>query len=85
MIFFFSFGRTARLTESLVSQPGILTQAPTVKGSLSSSVVKNPLADAGDNRRGFDPWVGEIPWRKAWQSTPVFLPGESHGQRSLAG
>ena len=28
-------------------------------------------------RPGFDPWVGKIPWRKAWQSTPVFLPGES--------
>ena len=33
----------------------------------------------------FDPWVGKIPWRRAWQPTPVFLPGESHGQRSLAG
>ena len=31
----------------------------------------------------FDPWVRKIPWRRAWQSTPVFLPGESHGQRSL--
>ena len=36
-------------------------------------------------RRGFDPWVGKIPRRKAWQPTPVFLPGESHGQRSLVG
>ena len=36
-------------------------------------------------RRGFDPSVGKIPWRRAWQRTPVFLPGESHGQRSLAG
>ena len=33
----------------------------------------------------FDPWVGKIPWRKAWQTTPVFLPGESHGQKSLVG
>ena len=33
----------------------------------------------------FDPWVGNIPWRRKWQPTPVFLPGESHGQRSLAG
>ena len=32
-------------------------------------------------RHGFDPWVGKIPWRRAWQPTPVFLPGESHGQR----
>ena len=33
----------------------------------------------------FDPWVGKIPWRRDWQPTPVFLPGESHGHRSLAG
>ena len=31
------------------------------------------------------PWAEKIPWRRAWQSTPVFLPGESHGQRSLVG
>ena len=31
----------------------------------------------------FDPWVGMIPWRGKWQPTPVFLPGKSHGQRSL--
>ena len=36
-------------------------------------------------RHGFDPWVGKIPWRKAWQPTPVFLPGASQGQRSLEG
>ena len=35
-------------------------------------------------RCGFNPWVGKIPWRRAWQPTPEFLPGESHGQRSLA-
>ena len=34
---------------------------------------------------GFDPWVEKIPWRKEWLPTPAFLPGESHGQRSLAG
>ena len=34
-------------------------------------------------RPGFDPWVGKIPWRRDWQPTPVFLPGEFHGQRSL--
>ena len=32
-----------------------------------------------------DPWVEKIPWRRTWQPTPVFLPGESHGQRSLGG
>ena len=36
-------------------------------------------------RCGFDLWVGKIPWRRAWQPTPVFLPGKSHGQRNLAG
>ena len=34
---------------------------------------------------GFDPWVRKNPWRMAWQPSPVFLPGESHGQRSLVG
>ena len=34
---------------------------------------------------GFDPWVGKIPWRRKWQPTPVFLPGESRRQRNLAG
>ena len=33
----------------------------------------------------FEPWVGKTPWRRAWQPTPVFLPGESCGQRSLVG
>ena len=36
-------------------------------------------------RHRFDPWVGKIPWRGAWQPTPVFLPGESHEQRSRLG
>ena len=32
-----------------------------------------------------DLWVGKIPWRKEWLPTPVFLPGESHGQRNMLG
>ena len=36
-------------------------------------------------RHRFDPWVGEIPWWRKWQPTPVFVPGKSHGQRSLVG
>ena len=49
--------------------------------------VKNLPDNAGDIRDmdGFDPWVRKIPWRRAWQCVPVFLPGESHGQRSLVG
>ena len=34
-------------------------------------------------RQGLNPWVGKMPWRRAWQSTPVFLPGESLEPRSL--
>ena len=48
--------------------------------------VKSPPANAGDiKRHGFHPWVGKISWRRAQQPTPVFLPGESNGQRSRAG
>ena len=36
-------------------------------------------------RHRFNPWVGSTPWSRKWQPTPVFLPGKSHGQRSLAG
>ena len=36
-------------------------------------------------RPGFDPWVGKSPWRRAWQPTPVFLPGESPGKRNPLG
>ena len=43
-------------------------------------------SDSKECRRpGFDPWVRKIPWRRAWQPTPVFLPGEFHGQKSLEG
>ena len=35
-------------------------------------------------RRRLDPWIRKIPWRRIWQPTPILLPGESHGQRSLA-
>ena len=42
-------------------------------------MVKNLLA------MQFDPWVGRPPWRREWQPTPVFLPGEFYGQRSLEG
>ena len=34
---------------------------------------------------GFDPWVGKTCWRRAWQPTPLFSPGKSHGQKSLEG
>ena len=50
-------------------------------GFPGSSVVKNLPAI----QETFNPWVGKIPWRRKWQLTPVFLPKNSHGERSLAG
>ena len=45
---------------------------------------KESACQCGRHRKcEFDPWVGKIPWRRTWQPTPVFLPGESHG--SLVG
>ena len=47
---------------------------------------KGPTCQCRRCRRlRFDPWVRKIPWRKAWQPTPVFLPGDSHGQRRQVG
>ena len=53
-----------------------------LQGLSGGSVVKNLPAM---QETGFDPWAGKIPWRRVWQPIPVFLPGESHGQRSLVG
>ena len=47
-------------------------------------MVKNLPANIGDiKRHWFKSWTGKIPWKRAWQPTPVFLPGEFQGQRSL--
>ena len=58
-----------------------------LSGSQVALTVKNPPANAGDIREVglILSLVGNISWRKAWQHTPVFLPGESPGQRSLVG
>ena len=58
----------------------------TRKGFPGSSSGKEPACQCRRlERRGFNPWVRKIPWRRKWQPAPVFLPGKSHGQRSLAG
>jgi len=47
---------------------------------------KEPACQCSKPKRyRFNPWVRKIPWRRAWQPTLVLLPGECHGQRSLAG
>ena len=56
----------------------ILVYSAKTKHNLFFGIMQN-------RRPGFDPWVGKMPWRREWQPTPVFLPGESHGQRSLVG
>ena len=47
------------------------------KGFPDGSAGKEFACNAGDRRHGFSPWVGKIPWRRKWQPTPVYLPGES--------
>jgi len=51
----------------------------------ASLVVSGKESTCQFRRCGFDPWVGKMSWRRNWQPTPVFLPGKSHGQRSMAG
>ena len=62
-----------------------LTRNTLTKASPMAQRVKNPCAMQGTQETSVDPWVGKIPRRRKWQPTPVFLPGRSHGQRSLPG
>ena len=55
-------------------------------GFPGGTVGKNLPANAGDARdAGLIPGLGRFPWSRKWQPTPIFLPGKSHGQRSLVG
>ena len=51
--------------------------------------MQEAICSAGDplqcRRLRFEPWVGKIPWRRAWQLTPVFLLGKFHGEKNLVG
>ena len=73
------------MTQRNCSGKGNYTDLGALWASQVALVVKNLPANARDMRHRFDPWVGKIPWRRAWQPTLVFLPGEFHGQRSLSG
>ena len=57
------------------------TYIHTYTGFPGGSVIKEPSYQC--RRDGFDPWIGKVPWRREGQPTSGFLPGESHGQRSL--
>ena len=64
----------------------ILTVSYAFQGSLDGSAGKECTCNAGDTGgTGSIPRTGKIPWRRKWQPTPVLLPGEFHGQRSLVG
>ena len=65
-----------------VRHDGVTKHKESVKASLMVQMVKNPPQCSSP---GFDPRVGQIPWRREWLPTPVFLPGKCHGQRSLVG
>ena len=54
-----------------------------MEGFPGGSVLKGTTCQC--KRLGFDPWVGKMPWKRKWQPTLVFLPGKSHGKRTLAG
>ena len=57
-----------------------------LKGFLGGTSGKEPACQCRRHKRcGFDPWIRKNPWRREWHPTPVFLPGELHGQRILAG
>ena len=57
-----------------------------LQGFPGGSVVKESVCQCRSCKRcGFNPRVRKIPWRRKWQPTPVFLPGECHGERSLVG
>jgi len=60
----------------------ILPGPPDFRGFPDGASGKEPTCQC--RRLAFDPWIGKIPWRRAWQPTPV-LPGKSHGQRTLVG
>jgi len=83
----FQFSVKLRLTFRGDSQLGVISYlAPDhvfTRGFPGGSVVKNLPANARD--AGLIPGSGRSPWRRKWQPTPVFLPGESHGQTSLEG
>ena len=55
-------------------------------GFPGSASGKEPICQCRRHKRlGFNPWARKIPWGRKWLPTPVFLPGECHGQRSLVG
>ena len=77
-------GSPALQADTLPSEPQ--GHHPNLMGFPGGTSGKEPACQCRRHKKlGFDPRVGKILWRRAWQPTPVFLPGESYGQRSLVG
>ena len=69
-----------------MGSPISVALCPSLGGLPCGTSGKEPACKCRRHKRpGFDPWIGNIPWRKAWQPPPVFMPGKPHRQRSLAG
>ena len=62
-----------------IQQNDLVTHIQVSGGFPDSSGSKESAYNAG--KPGFNPWVRKIPWRREWQPTPIFLPGEFHGQK----
>ena len=79
--------RTSRDLEGAIVYHHFLSdQGPMVSKTICRHVCPESACHCRRLRRhGFNPWVRKIPWRRKWQPTPVFLPGESYRQRSLVG
>ena len=76
----------SRMCETVKSAPPIGQLSQKLRVNRGGASGKEPSCQCRRRKRcRFDPWVRKIPWRRKCQPTPVFLPGESHGQRSLAG
>jgi len=74
------------IEETACTEMSLIKETHPVWGFPSGTSGKEPACQRRRyKRRGFNPWVGKIPWRRAWQPTPVFLPGESQRQGSLEG
>ena len=70
-------------SEAIDSESLVSTDSAGASGGTSD---KEPTCQCRRHKRcEFDPWVEKIPWRRAWQPTPVILPGESHGPGILTG
>ena len=82
-----SLGREDALEDDMATHPNILawripwTEEPGRPQSIGSQRVRHDQSDLALTHV----WVGKIPWERTWQPASVFLPGESHGERGLAG